>query len=202
MSSYNRIESMARTEWTFLRSVAPNERCLSVERLKNAIRLSQDDDKLDETLLMYIDAATGQVEHDTAMALLTQTWVYGRDAFNGRYRFFDLPKRPATEIVSITYFDDEGQQQTFPAESYRLDQGRNQVVLQHNFSWPADVQDQIEVTFLAGYATPANVPAELVQAVALQCGKWVDNPTMDMPSGIGDAPYEMLVGRYMRSDYP
>ncbi len=151
---------------------------------------------------MYIDAATGQVEHDTSMALITQTWVYGRDSFNLRYRYFEIPKRPVTAIDSITYFDSDGVQKTFPDTEYRLDKARNQVVLQSRSSWPNDVEDQVEVTFQAGYDTPDNVPAELVQAVALQCGKWVENPTMDLPAGIGDNAYEMLVGRYMRSDYP
>ncbi len=194
---------MSRTAWTYLRSIGPSERCLSVESLKRAIRLSLDDDALDETLLMYIDASTGQVEHDTSMALLTQEWVYGRDAWNRLYRFFEIPKRPVTEIVEITYFDSDNEQQTFPDESYRLDLARNQVVLQTNFDWPATQRDgQIEVTFLAGYDTPSNVPAELIQAVALQCGKWVENPTMDMPASVGDDAYDRLVGRYMRSDYP
>jgi len=196
---------MARTAWTYLRSSGPNERPLRVDELKRAIRLSLDDDTLDETLLMYLDAATGQVEHDTSMALLEQTWTYGRDQFNARYRFFDLPIRPATEIVTITYVDDAGDPATWDAAEYRLDQGRNQVILQPDFSWPAVMgQDggQIEVSFKAGYDTPANVPAELRQAVALQAGKWVANPQMDMPQGIGDDAYERLVARYMRSDYP
>ena len=203
---YDRPETMARTAWTYLRSSGPSERCLRVDELKRAIRLSLDDDSLDETLGMYIDAATGQVEHDTSMALIEQTWTYGRDCFNARYRFFGLPIRPATEIVEITYVDEEGNPVTWESAEYRLDQGRNQVILQPDFSWPSDVMGQqggqIEVSFKAGYATPANVPAELRQAVALQAGKWVANPVMDMPVGLGDEAYDRLVARYMRSDYP
>jgi len=195
------MQISARIPWSLERSVAPVNRPVSLESLKRAIRLSVSDDSHDETLVMLIDAATEQVEHDTTSALITQTFKLRRDCFpNENYIY--LPVRPVQSVTHVKYFDTETETETTFSEWY-FDEPQQMIVLNRDESWPTN-SDKVVVTFVAGYGdTEPSVPTVLRQAIFMQSGKWFQNPTMDLNDIIyTDAPYRRLIERFTRSDYP
>ena len=195
------MQISARIPWSLERSVAPVNRPVSLESLKRAIRLSVADDSHDETLMMLIDAATEQVEHDTTSALITQTFKLRRDCFPSE-NYIYLPVRPIQSVTHVKYFDIETETETTFSEWY-FDEPQQMIVLNRDESWPTN-NEKVVVTFVAGYgATEPSVPTVLRQAIFMQSGKWFQNPTMDLNDIIyTDAPYRRLIERFTRSDYP
>lgn len=163
------------------------------------LRLSVDDDSHDSILEFYIDGATLQVELDTSLGLIEQTWLFYRDSFPD-VNYLQLPIGNITEVVSITYTGG-----SVSGTDYSIDVGRNQLKLNSDVSWPTGTDINVAVEFKVGFGTTAaSVPQQLRQAVAMQVGKWFNNPTLDMSEAMsnGDAAYERLIARYLRSDYP
>lgn len=122
-------------------------------------------------LLEWIVAARRQVERDAALVCYTGTFTSKRDQFGWLDRF-ELPDiRPITSITSITYLDTAGATQTLDASSYVLSTSAIMpyVRLAYGESWPSvrGDGDGITVTFVAGHASVAVIPAEVKTAVKL-----------------------------------
>lgn len=192
----------ARLAWSLERTTAPINRPVSIESLKRAIRISVEDDSHDETLLMLIDGATEQVEHDTSSALITQTYKMKRDCFPSDQNYIYLPVRPVQSVSHVKYFNFKTETETTFSDWY-FDQSQNMIVLNRDESWPTN-DEKVVITFVAGYGdTEPTIPTVLRQAIFMQSGKWFQNPTMDMNDIIyTDAPYRRLIERFTRSDYP
>ncbi len=202
MATVRDQQSAARIAWSLTRSVNPSNRCVDLAFVKRSLRLSVQDDSHDETLYALIDAATEQVEHDTASALITQGFVMNRDAFPTRDRYVYIPIRPIQSIASVTYTDtDSGASVAFT--DYTLDAAQQMIVLTEDAEWPTNASSVV-ITLTVGYGDAFQaVPNVLRQAVTMQTGRWFQNPTMDLNDLINtDAPYNRLIARYLRASYP
>lgn len=111
--------------------------------------------------------------------LMPQTWTSFVPYFDDfRLR---LPLVPVQSVTSVKYYDVNGVQQTFGASNYRLLADGRSAYIQLAFPavWPTSLallrDDAVSITFLAGYADAASVPAALKQAILLMVGDFYEN---------------------------
>lgn len=169
---------------------------------KKQLFLAESDTSQDGELVNRIQSAREQWEHDTDSVLLSQTLSATADGFRGRE--IVLPSRPVASVASVKYYDSANAQQTLSASLYSLDAKERTIRLNWDASWPITYSrwDAVLVTYVAGNANVAAVPAIAKQAMLLlvayyHFGNRGDN---DRPNDL--KAYENLVRRYMRSTYP
>lgn len=127
----------------------------------------------------YIAAARRWCEKVDRRAFLTQTWQLWLDAWPAS-NAIKLRLPPLQSVSSIVHYDDADVATTFAASNYYVDtvSEPGRVVLRSAASWPnATLREAngICVTFVAGWAAAASVPATLKQAVQLVVGYWYEN---------------------------
>lgn len=123
-------------------------------------------DTFDEEILELTCAAVRAVEDETGRALMTQTWKMWLDGFprssSTPIRIF---KVPVQSITAITYTDENGDAQTWDAAKYSLDNASAHLAARitpaYAESYPATqaIPNSVAIEFVAGAATPAEVPA-------------------------------------------
>lgn len=94
-----------------------------------------------------------------------------------------IPKPPLISITSVKYVDQDGAEQTFPDTDYMVvapagpAAQHGYVALGYGKAWPSARYQRasIKVRFQAGYASAADVPAQLKQAVLLVFGEMYDH---------------------------
>jgi uncharacterized phiE125 gp8 family phage protein len=162
------------------RTAAPSAPLLTTAEAKEHVRVEVSDD--DALISALVQAATDHLDADNGIlgrALISQTMAYTLPDTPGS-EWLSLPVPRVQSITSITYYDADNAQQTFPAESYRLaatDQDAT-VQLSAGASWPVvyDRADAITVTYVTGYGDAASdVPQALRQAALLLVGHWYEN---------------------------
>lgn len=171
------------------------------EALKQ-LELSPSDTAHSDHVAALIQAAREQFEHDTDSCILTQTLSVTLAGFCGDIQ---LPKRPIQSITSIAYYDSTNTTQTLSTSVYSLDAQRQLVRLKYLQTWPdtLDRWDAVTVTYVAGYASVASVPALYKQAMKLLIGHYFENRDQIMSEAMQTMPaYEALVRRFVRSSYP
>jgi uncharacterized phiE125 gp8 family phage protein len=152
---------------------------VSLEELKDHLRIALTVEEQDNLLLRIIRAATDRAERELRRALITQTWRVSACGFPecGEWR---IPKPPLQSVASVTYVDTAGVTQTFAASGYVVDApaGPNpthgRLVLASGTSWPAPTAhpNAASVTFVAGYgATYTAVPESIRHGVLLLCAQ-------------------------------
>lgn len=170
-----------------------------VSDLQTALRIS-DADLAGGNLAGYITAAREYVEEQTRRQLMTATWLMTLDQFPGRrvdeyrppgwrYGIVRMPRAPLVNVASVQYIDVNQQLQTIP--QYTPGSGPpNMITSQYYYQvstiiepgrvlpapftvWPvADPYsvEAVRITFTAGYASAALIPARILQAVQLLVG--------------------------------
>lgn len=204
----------------------PTEEPVTLREARQWLELGDSSDH-DDKLLGMIQSAREQVEHDTGLAVMTQTWVQRLDRppdntrwqqndrillddllFNipggGINRWIELQRRPVQSLTSITYIDVGGTSQTMSSSEYELDVNRVQPVvwLAYNESWPPTrgIQNALTLTYVAGYTSREDVPWSLKQALLLL----VYNSFYGRGGLCGGDlhAYERLVHQFRRPGYP
>ena len=181
----------------------PTVEPLSLAEAKRQVYVASSDTYHDEDLVLRIQAAREQWEHDTDSAVMPQTLrvnlAYLEDDF------FNLPQRPIQSITSITYYDESNVLQTLSSSVYVLDAAARVVRLNEDSDWPSvysDRFDAVTVEYVAGYANRQNVPAIAKQAMLLLVGYYWESNRGDNDKAYDLRAYERLVARFMRSTYP
>lgn len=171
-------------------STAATDEPLTLDEAKAHLRV--DDNAEDSNVLMLIRNAREYAEEATRRALLTQTWIqyYDGPLFPTQFR---LLKPPLQSVGSIKYIDNDGAEQTVNSAVYTVDITTEpaRVYLAYGQNWPTDVRDQpksIYVTFTAGYASHALVPAPIQQAMKLLISHYSENRE---PVSYGPAPHKV-----------
>ena len=157
----------------------------------------------DEYVTTLIQAAREQWESDTDSAVMSQTLKVTASNFCGSAMY--LPRRPISSITSVTYYDSSNALQTLATSVYALDKQARAIRLKVDQVWPGVESsrfDAIAVTYVAGVATQATVPAIAKQAMMLLIGYYFDANRGDNDRANDLRAYESLVLRYMRSTYP
>lgn len=150
---------------------APASMPITLEMAKQHLRVGDGEEDL--LITAYIAAATAHLDGWTGIlgrALVTQTW---RQDYAGFSPTLPLPLHPARSIVSVTYIDAAGAQQSVPAGDYDLvaDSMGGSVMLKPGRAWPAtgEARRPVSVTYVAGDAA-ADVPAPIRSAILLMVG--------------------------------
>lgn len=142
----------------------------------------------DELILSYIAAAWAWIDGPAGWlgrSILPQTLELQTDRFDCEDR---LPYGPAREIVSITYADRTGGDQTVAPTVYRLHGDR--LFLATGQSWPSTAGGPGDVRIR--YATGSEViPPSIQHAVLLMVGQWFRNR---MAVSVGNTINELPFG--------
>lgn len=167
----------------------------------------------DDRLNMYLSALTRWAESAVrgGVAFMPQTWDYVAEKFPPGSAVLELPRPPLASITSVTYFDNDGTEQTLTEDTdfvtfkpHRLPGFITPVV---NEFWPV-VQalriDGVTVRFVAGFADAANVPAQAKHAILMMGAHWNENreaviagtSAMEVPLGVRALMAQMETGFY------
>lgn len=162
---------------------------ITLAEAKAHLRVTTDAD--DTLISLWIAAAREQVEGLTGRALLPQTWELRIDRFPGWRRSVELPIAPLLAVQSIAYSAVDGTLLTVDASGYdvlrsggpRAMPGR--ILLMPGALWPvARARDMqaVRITYQAGYADAASVPAALRSAVLLLLGELYESREASIPT--------------------
>lgn len=156
-------------------------RPVSLEAAKRYLRILSND--FDLEVEAALDAAVQTIDLDDDgfggldFPLMRQTWAMELSGFPG---VIALPFQRVSEIVSISYFPADGETQTLAPELYHLVKNVRRewrVVLANGGAWPSVAirPDAVRVEFRAGFETPADIPADLKQAILFLLGHYYEN---------------------------
>jgi len=150
----------------------------------------------DGLITALIEAAVSHLDGWTGIlgrALVEQTWRQDFDGFGSCMR---LPLGPVTEIVSITWRNDEGEIATIAASNYALRTDSRGAIVQwdRSYSFPSPVYEHggVSVTYKAGYPEVdglSTVPAAIKAAILLMVGTWFDNREATVSTSISELPF-------------
>lgn len=124
-----------------------------------------DDNLSDALLLDYIASARGWCETMTGLLLTDCTAAFHFNCLNGD---INIPRSPIRTITSITYTDANGAAQTVPSTDYYLRErlGRTMLHVKKDAAWPdTDGDADVVVTTVAGYATPTEIPPDIITVI-------------------------------------
>jgi uncharacterized phiE125 gp8 family phage protein len=148
---------------------------ITLARAKARLRIS--DDSQDDRITHLIRVARCRVERETEHALLSQTWMERRDAWDGGGRLlafatqFRILKPPLIGIEAITTYDADDAPSVWDPAAFFVDSmaepGRIALKPDSLFPVPGRKIAGIEIRFVCGYGDSAeDVPAPLIEAVA------------------------------------
>lgn len=154
----------------------PASPAVSYEECKAHLRLNDDYDQT------YVEALSAAAEQHLAgpdgwlgRSIGMQTLELRACGFGPRC----LPYGPVRSVVSVTYEDDEGGEQTVGSSTYRasgLDTVTAAIGLASGQAWPSvsSEPDRVRVRYTAGYE-PADVPPALKHAILLLVSHWYEH---------------------------
>jgi uncharacterized phiE125 gp8 family phage protein len=178
---------------------APAQRVVSLNALKDFLRIDTSDD--DNLLTSLLKAAEQRLEKESELKFVNQTWEIYFDSFPLRMKneawwdgvregaitqLYDrtkgeinLPFGPISSFTSLSYFPEDGSEETYPASNYVVDDigYRGRIRLKTGSIWPAVVLRplnavKIEAVFgfgngYIGGAEPVDsqVPQDIQEAV-------------------------------------
>ena len=151
-----------------------------------------------------IATARRRVEHDTGLALITQTWRYSLEGFPCDDRI-EIPKGPLQTVTSITYHDEDLSTSTvFSASNYQVDTDPTYgiIALKSTASWPTDTlrpSSGVGILFECGFGDdPADVPDDLRHAMLLLMGHLYEHRETEVVGTIvAELPtYDALIAPY------
>lgn len=176
---------------------------VSIAQAKIHLRVDFDED--DDLIEGLITAARELCEQKMQRAIFNQMYVLSLDQFNyGDWRStipmerrnplrfsalwesmaLRLPMPRLVSVSSITYLDNNGEQQTLDPNAYVVDASSQpaRIVPAANLTWPTTdyyVPGSVKVTFVAGSygdgVTVNNCPSAIKQAILLLVGHWYSN---------------------------
>ena len=139
---------------------------LSLSEAKNDLKISTnaDDDRIQRIMRTSIDT----IETFTGKRLITQTWDYYFDYFCDEIK---VPYPPLQSITYIKYKDTSGAWQTLSTSVYDVDTFSvpGKVYRAYNATWPSiqEVQNAINIRFIAGYGSVSDIPERFIDAILL-----------------------------------
>jgi len=187
---------------------APAVEPLSVSEAKGQVKvLHSAEDTLIEN---YIKAVRQFIEKHYGLALVTQTIEEKFDEFPGYPSYnskSDLRLRisPVQAVSSVTYYDEDGVEQTLSSDKYEVDTTSYIARLRPapDEIWPHTRRNKmhaITVTYTAGYGDAASdVPETIRQAIALEVADMYVNRTNYVRKMVTAAErlIGLTIGKYM-----
>lgn len=182
-------------------SVSPTVEPVTKTEVKRHLAIAESDTSNDNALDVLIESARRKLEEDTGLAVISQTYTQVFPVFADGLR---LARKPISSVTSIQYFDGGNTSQTLSTSVYAFDASTQQIRLKADQSWP-DVYsrwDAITVTFVAGYANAAAVPANIKHAMLALCAFYFDLDRGDNPNPPMPRTYYNLISNVTRATYP
>lgn len=182
-------------------SLAPVAEPVSLAEVKRHLRL--DGGAEDALLATLLAAARDDVERQTGLALIRQTWRVVLDRPPPGLRVV-LGRAPVMAVTSVTRFDRDGEVHAIAAGQWRLDRHDRPAAVDLSGLAPGtDIANGIEIDYEAGHGdTGADVPDLLKRAILLlaahlfehRSGSLVDDRVTAWPSGYDRllAPFRMV----------
>ena len=159
------------------RTEAPSIVPVGLDVVKAHLRVGHAEE--DSLIQRLLNAAVAAIDGKDGIGycLMTQTWALTLDEFPDDC--IQIPLVPLRDVTSIAYLDVDGASQTMDAADYSVIAGASPALIETAFggSWPGtrDQRGAVTVTFRAGHAAPADVPADLVNAVLSLVAHWYDH---------------------------
>lgn len=155
----------------------PTGHPLSLADAKMQLRIEPEDTDLDAHVLQLCAAAHRKIERELGYPILVQV----RET-----HLFGFPCGPiwlgggnSPTILSIKYRDPADALQTLASSAYSLDAVSRvaQVYPAPSAAWPSTlcIPSAVVIEWRAGWATPADVPEDLIHAMKLLVGHWDQN---------------------------
>ncbi|MCR9079638.1 MAG: phage head-tail connector protein [Hyphomonadaceae bacterium] len=146
----------------------PAEEPVTLAAAKQFLRIGHDGE--DDLVTRFIQSARARIEQAAGLAFIAQTlrvdWQAWPSVLAGRGAL--LPRRPAVSLISVVIVAEAGDV-TDHTDRFRLDCGR--LGLRPWSQLPVIAADeQIEVTYQAGYGTASDVPEDLKEAILRLAG--------------------------------
>jgi uncharacterized phiE125 gp8 family phage protein len=144
---------------------------LTLDEVKAHLRL--DGSEEDALLSALIAAATEYVQNITNRQLLEADYELMIDRLPAS---IPLPRPPFARITEIRAIDDSGAEVVFDPTYYQISNSEHAIIRGIRESgWFASTYTDIRVTYTAGYASAALVPAAIKQAMLLIIGSMYEN---------------------------
>jgi uncharacterized phiE125 gp8 family phage protein len=174
-------------------TIAPLFLPVSLVEARDQCRLG-DDNSFDPMLLRHIAAATDDVERHTGITIASRTLLLRLDGFPSCE--MDLQTYPVQSITSIKYDDTGNVEQTLAGSEYYLRAGGMTPIVAPTTYWPTCYAKYgaVRVTFVAGYATAEDMPADIKHAILLRVFDYFNNPA-ELVAG---ASVLAITGKYRR----
>lgn len=159
---------------------------LSLEEVKDHLRLPRGYTEEDDHLNNLIIAARQQAEAVTRRKLITQTVKAYFNSFPNN-DVFELPYGSLQSVSSVTYKNSTNNTQTLTTGYYTVDtiNSLGRIVLTSTSSWPSDSlhnTNPITITYVCGYGLSTAVPAAIKSAMKTMISHIYENRE---PIGIG-----------------
>ena len=122
------------TATSLAQTVAPASEPVSVAECRDHLEIGSGVTDHDAKFAIWIEAARRQYEHDTGLALISQTWTLQADAWPDD--LLQIPLRPVASVSSVTYYDENDTQQTLATTVYGFDSARRAIYLKVDQSCP------------------------------------------------------------------
>jgi uncharacterized phiE125 gp8 family phage protein len=139
----------------------PASLAVSLEQARLSARI--DGTEADAELEQVIRQHTGDAEHITGRAFITQTWRLTLDAFTPAIK---LPMPPLASVESVKFYDVDGVLQTLSPLDYIVDSASEPgyVVPAPGKQWPATQSriNAVEIQYVCGYGqSESDIPSEI-----------------------------------------
>ena len=194
----NAVHSSEIFGFDFIESTAPTIEPITVDELKDHLRIETND--FDLELASLISVARKSLEIETGLVVFTSTRKMFLDRFppNSFSRLY-LYGTPVQSVSHVKYYDDSGTQQTWSSSKYNLQEGRpNYIQCVFGETWPAhrSVQDKIEIQYVCGKTTTAAIDERIKQAIKLNCSMQFDGELIVKDEGLRlEKAYQNLIGQ-------
>jgi uncharacterized phiE125 gp8 family phage protein len=143
----------------------PAEEPLTLSEAKLHLRITHDAD--DDALNALIMAAREMCEGWTGLALVTRTYAFTADGWDGKP--VELPRPPLVSVEEIAVYNANGEEELFDEDNYYAETaGRpGRIILKDSATPPLPglAIGGIEFRFTAGFGAAAAVPASLKQGM-------------------------------------
>jgi uncharacterized phiE125 gp8 family phage protein len=184
-----------------IRSADPSFEPVTLAEAKSHLRIAESNEDHHVDISRLVQLARESIESDTNYVVATGTYVVKMSDWPDD-DFIVLPVRPVSSLTSVQYVDSAGATQTYSSSNYSLNlyKGLHRIQLAYSATWPTTRghENDITVTFVAGYSTAAAVPAQIKQLALLKIEQLFDGD----PKGLCERAYEWLLKKFARPTYP